>query len=297
MKIDYDEFLQELDEFLKNEKLNTKSKSEEIFDVQNTRNSLKVMESVDTEILKNKDSSIKELKNVDFSSIKTDEISINNLIECDKPREKLLRNGASSLSESELLAILLRSGNKKEDVLNLSKKLWIYLSKMQSISDITMAELLEIDGIGMSKASVVISSIEFSKRIMLREKTEAFFVDSPKSVADIFINILRDEFKEHFFVVLLNTKNKIISWDEISRGDLNSSIVHPREVFKYALKHSANSIICLHNHPSGDVTPSREDIEITKRLVEVGELVGVRVLDHIIIGQNKYVSLREKGLI
>ena len=124
-----------------------------------------------------------------------------------------------------------------------------------------------------------------------------FSIGSPKSVADIFMNILRDEMKEHFYVLLLDTKNKIISWDEISKGDLNSSIVHPREVFKYALRYSANSIICLHNHPSGDPTPSSQDIDITKRLEEVGDLVGIRLLDHIIIGYNKYVSLKEKGLM
>ena len=95
----------------------------------------------------------------------------------------------------------------------------------------------------------------------------------------------------------MNTKNRIISWDEISRGDLNSSIVHPREVFKYALKWSANSLICLHNHPSGDPTPSKEDIDVTKRLEEVGKLMGVNLLDHIIIGYNKYISLREYGSI
>lgn len=118
-----------------------------------------------------------------------------------------------------------------------------------------------------------------------------------KSVVDIFMNILKDELKEHFYVILLDTKNKIISWDEISKGDLNSSIVHPREVFKYALKLSANSIICLHNHPSGDPTPSVEDIKITKRLNDVGGLMGIELVDHIIIGYNKYVSLREKGII
>ncbi|MBK1468810.1 DNA repair protein RadC [Parvimonas sp. S3374] len=215
----------------------------------------------------------------------------------DKPREKLYKFGADKLSEYELIAILLGSGSRNEDVLTLSKKLWQYMSKFHRISEIAIDDLMEIEGIGLSKACSIISALELSKRINIRECVDNFSVGSPKSVADIFMNILRDEMKEHFYVLLLDTKNKIISWDEISKGDLNSSIVHPREVFKYALKYSANSIICLHNHPSGDPTPSMQDIEITKRLQEVGNLVGIKLLDHIIIGYNKYISLREKGIM
>ena len=205
--------------------------------------------------------------------------------------------GPESLTEWELLAILIRSGSKKEDVLTISKKLWIYISKFHRISELTINDLMEIDGIGLSKACSIISSLELFKRLNMRECVDNFSFGSPKSVADIFMNILRDEMKEHFYVLLLDTKNKIISWDEISKGDLNSSIVHPREVYKYALKFGANSIICLHNHPSGDPTPSPQDIDITKRLEEVGDLVGIRLLDHIIIGYNKYISLKEKGLM
>lgn len=285
MQASYDEFLKELEVYLKKE-FNDGSE-----------NFIKENEQVLFSDFKNKQISVKNCKNIDFQSIKSDDITLNDLLDDDKPREKLLKYGATSLTEYELLAILLRSGSKKEDVLSLSKRLWLYLSKFQSSSDINLIELMSIDGIGLSKASIIISALEFAKRINLRESVEEFSVNSPKSVANIFMNILSDEMKEHFYVLLLNTKNKIISWDEISRGDLNSSIVHPREVFKYALKNSANSIICLHNHPSGDVNESIEDIEITRRLIEVGNLVGIKLLDHIIIGGNKYVSLREKGII
>lgn len=292
MQDNYDDFLQELDVFLKEYYLE-EDKDNIIFEKSYTAVEVKNQENIEKTDNKN----LEKIKRIEFKNIKSDVISINNLIEDDKPREKLLKFGVKSLSEYELIAILLRSGTPQEDVLNLSKKLWIYLSKLQSISDLTMSDLMSINGIGVSKASIILSAIELAKRFNLRESIGEFSIENPRSVANIFVNTLNDDMKEHFYVLLLNTKNKIISWDEISKGDLNSSIVHPREVFKYALKNSANSIICLHNHPSGDTTPSKEDIEITKRLVEVGNLVGIRLLDHIIIGGNSYVSLREKGII
>lgn len=288
MASNYEDFLRELEVFLK---------KEESLKVKDENRDFNLKEVVREDISSYGGCDISSLENVEFSNIKSDVISINELVKEDKPREKLLRYGVSSLSEHELIAILLRSGSKKEDVLSLSKKLWVYLSKLKNLSEIEVSDLMCIDGIGLSKASIIVCAMEFAKRISLRDSLEKFSVNSPKSVADIFKNILGDEFKEHFFVLLLNTKNKIISWQEISRGDLNSSIVHPREVFKYALKNGANSIICLHNHPSGDLTASREDIDITRRLEEVGNLVGIKLLDHIIIGKNNYVSLREKGLI
>lgn len=281
----YEDFLKDLKIFLNDEKI----KDNKIFN-----------KEIKEEELSFEDKTIKEInsvKNIEYKDIEACSISIKELDKTDKPREKLYRFGPESLTEWELLAILIRSGSKKEDVLTISKKLWIYISKFHRISELTINDLMEIDGIGLSKACSIISALELFKRLNMRECVDNFSFGSPKSVADIFMNILRDEMKEHFYVLLLDTKNKIISWDEISKGDLNSSIVHPREVYKYALKFGANSIICLHNHPSGDPTPSPQDIDITKRLEEVGDLVGIRLLDHIIIGYNKYISLKEKGLM
>lgn len=284
---DYDEFLKELNVFLNRENLENKKFETNVKET-SEHNFIELNYS---------DNKIFNIKDVKYDDIKTTAISIKELINDDKPREKLYKYGVESLLEYELIAILLGSGSKKEDVLTISKKLWKYMSKFQRISELTINDLIEIDGIGLSKASSIIAALELSKRINLKESVKSFNINSPKSVADIFMNILKDELKEHFYVLLLDTKNKIISWDEISKGDLNSSIVHPREVFKYALKWSANSLICLHNHPSGDPTPSKEDIDITKRLYEVGDLVGVKLLDHIIIGYNKHTSLREFGII
>lgn len=285
---DYDDFLKELQIYL-DKNYNDNVENNKIFEKESREENISL-----------EDKTIKEVnsvKNIGYRDVEIFTTSIKDLNDNDKPREKLYKFGADKLSEYELIAILLGSGSRNEDVLTLSKKLWQYMSKFHRISELVIDDLMEIEGIGLSKACSIISALELSKRINIRECVDNFSVGSPKSVADIFMNILRDEMKEHFYVLLLDTKNKIISWDEISKGDLNSSIVHPREVFKYALKYSANSIICLHNHPSGDPTPSMQDIEITKRLQEVGNLVGIKLLDHIIIGYNKYISLREKGIM
>lgn len=285
---DYDDFLKELQIYL-DKNYNDNVENNKIFEKESREENISL-----------EDKTIKEVnsvKNIGYRDVEIFTTSIKDLNDNDKPREKLYKFGADKLSEYELIAILLGSGSRNEDVLTLSKKLWQYMSKFHRISELAIDDLMEIEGIGLSKACSIISALELSKRINIRECVDNFSVGSPKSVADIFMNILRDEMKEHFYVLLLDTKNKIISWDEISKGDLNSSIVHPREVFKYALKYSANSIICLHNHPSGDPTPSMQDIEITKRLQEVGNLVGIKLLDHIIIGYNKYISLKEKGIM
>lgn len=280
---DYNNFLKELDIFLNRENVSVK-KEKTNFLLENEKN------STHRDILK--------MKDVEYNDIKKDcTVSIKDLSKDDKPREKLYKLGKDKMFDYELIAILIGSGSRDNDVISLSKRIFKYISKFQSINDLTVHDLLKIKGIGLSKACSIIAALEFSKRINVKESLKKFSIDSPKTVADIFMNILKDELKEHFYVILLDTKNNIISWDEISKGDLNSSIVHPREVFKYALKWSANSLICLHNHPSGDPTPSNEDIKITKRLFSVGDLVGVKVLDHIIIGYNRYVSLREYGVI
>lgn len=285
---DYDDFLKELQIYL-DKNYNDNVENNKIFEKESREENI----SLEDKTIKD----VNSVKNIGYRDVEIFTTSIKDLNDNDKPREKLYKFGADKLSEYELIAILLGSGSRNEDVLTLSKKLWQYMSKFHRISELAIDDLMEIEGIGLSKACSIISALELSKRINIRECVDNFSVGSPKSVADIFMNILRDEMKEHFYVLLLDTKNKIISWDEISKGDLNSSIVHPREVFKYALKYSANSIICLHNHPSGDPTPSMQDIEITKRLQEVGNLVGIKLLDHIIIGYNKYISLREKGIM
>ena len=219
------------------------------------------------------------------------------MCEDERPREKMMKKGVKSLSDAELLAIMIRTGDKNNNAVTLSSKV-LTLSKhgVRGLTDLSLDELCSIDGIGPSKATIIKAALELGVRVS-QYLPNRFKINNPWDVYSYYMEELRYLKKEVFKVILLNTKNEIISDIDVSVGSLNSSIVHPREVFKYALRYSANSIICLHNHPSGDPTPSSQDIDITKRLEEVGDLVGIRLLDHIIIGYNKYVSLKEKGLM
>lgn len=243
-----------------------------------------VYKKKDTKELSVVDSSDKKMKTMkEFSTF-------------DRPREKMRDYGPSSLSEQELMAILLGTGTKKLNALELASKVLDEIESQNNFNDITLDELMKIDGIKLSKGATIIAAIELVKRLNIRQSTkEHYKVDSPRSLAEIFMHKLSGELREYFYIILLNTKNTIISAEEISIGTLSSSLVHPREVFKPAVKKSAKSIILLHNHPSGDVTPSNEDIKLTLRLEQAGKLLGIEVLDHLIIGDGKYLSFKEKS--
>lgn len=216
----------------------------------------------------------------------------------ERPREKLYNYGPKALSNEELLAIIIRTGNKEDTAIDLARRL---LSKddrgLVSLRDTTIQELMETKGIGKCKAAQILAAIEIGKRINYLDALSKVKISEPSTIANLYMDEMRYLQKEHFRVVLLDTKNQIIVTEEISVGTLNASIVHPRDVFRAAIKRNANSIILIHNHPSGDPTPSNEDINITKRLLEAGNLIGIKVLDHIIIGDNKYISFREKNII
>ena len=165
------------------------------------------------------------------------------------------------------------------------------------LSHVTVEELTKIKGIGQCKAAQIIAAIELGKRLSSSSGDDKLKVDSPLVIAELLMEEMRYLTKEHFKIAILDTKNQIISIENISIGNLNASIVHPREVFNIAIKRSANSIILVHNHPSGDPTPSTEDINITHRLIDAGNIIGIKVLDHIIIGDNKYISFKQKNII
>lgn len=216
----------------------------------------------------------------------------------ERPREKMVHQGATALSNSELLAILLRSGTKEMSALEVSNKLLALDSEgICYLANSTIEELSQVKGIGVAKACQILAAIELGKRIATRPKKRKVNVSSPKEVAHLFIEKMRYFKKEFFKVLLLNTKNEIIMIDEVSVGNLNSAIVHPREVFTNAIRKSASSVILVHNHPSGNPNPSSEDVETTKRLMEAGRIIGIEVLDHLIIGDGEYVSLRESSMI
>ncbi|BBB89755.1 MAG TPA: DNA repair protein RadC [Methylomusa anaerophila] len=229
-----------------------------------------------------------------MSSEKT--LMMKELPQTERPREKMLAKGAYSLSEAELLAILLRTGMKNMPVHRLAEYL---LAKydLSGLGSISPQELSKTLGIGLVKAVTVVAGIELGKRLSSKVPDVRPVIRSPKDAAELIMPNLRYEAKEHFIALLLSTKNQVIARSTISIGSLNASIVHPRELFREAITHSAASVILVHNHPSGDPTPSQEDIALTKKLIEAGLLLDISVLDHVIIGDGKYVSFKEKGII
>lgn len=227
-----------------------------------------------------------------------DNIRVNDIPLNERPIEKLLKFGVESLSNAELLAILLRTGTKGENVISLSNRVITELKGLDGLLNISYDEANKIKGIKKVKACQIIAMSELFNRFKtLKSKNGNFKITSPREISSLLINEMSNLNQEVFKVILLNTKNNIIGTKDVFKGTLNSSIVHPREVFKEAVSRGSASIIVCHNHPSGDPNPSREDIDITIRLKECGKLMGIALLDHIIIGNNKYVSLKEKGII
>lgn len=215
----------------------------------------------------------------------------------DRPREKLFLKGVSNLSNAELIAILLRTGTKSTSVIQIAQKL-LLKDNLANLATKSVEYFTKVDGIGMDKAATLAASFEVSRRILSSEKWYSQKkIKSPEDLAELFIPMLRDEIKEKFIVVCLNSSNQIIKNDIISVGSLNSSIVHPREVFKTAIDNCSANIFLIHNHPSGNLEPSREDIAITKRLVEAGNIIDIKVLDHLIVSKDGFTSFVQRRII
>jgi DNA repair protein RadC len=216
---------------------------------------------------------------------------IKDLPRIERPREKLMKYGPEKLSNEELLAILLRVGKKGENVITLSTKI---LQKFgsQSIAEVKYEELKNISGLGPAKACEIVACFELGKRFLTNKKSS--IIMTPK---DVFIELreIAEKKKEHFVVIYLDARNQEIKKEVVSIGTINTSLVHPREVFEPAVKNLASHIIIAHNHPSGNVEPSDDDIEVTKRLKSAGELLGIEIIDHIIVGKEKYYSFKEGG--
>lgn len=216
----------------------------------------------------------------------------------ERPIEKLYSHGVEALSNPELLAIIIRTGHREDTAIDVAARILNIDDRgIAYLADVTLEELTKVKGIGPCKASQIIAAIEIGKRLNKRGPHDKIKVTSPSILADMIMDEMRDLHKEHFKIAIMDTKNQILAIENISIGTLNASIVHPRDVFKIAIKRNANSIILIHNHPSGDTTPSNEDISITNRLIDAGNLIGIKILDHIIIGDNKYLSFKEKNLI
>jgi len=213
-----------------------------------------------------------------------------------RPNVRLKRHGAKALSDAELLAIILGRGNKEENAVDLSNRV-LKSTNFPQLANLSIPELRGFfkDDV---KAMKIMSMFEIFRRTNQLQKQG--FKEKIKNARDVFnryVDQLKDEKQEHFLALYLDTKNQLIGDRLVSKGTLNASLIHPREVFNYGIKASANSIILVHNHPSGDPTPSKEDEVVTKNLVNAGDLVGINILDHVVIGEQDFVSLREKGVI
>jgi len=217
----------------------------------------------------------------------------------ERPYEKLEAIGAEHLSNAELLAVIIKTGTKSYTAVELAQHV-LRLShdgRISSLNNLSLEQLKKIKGIGRVKAIQIKAALELSKRVATSDGVFHHCVKSAQDVVNLMMEELRYLKKEVFKALLLDTKNKVIKISDISMGSLNSSIVHPREVFSEAVKYGSNSIIFVHNHPSGDPTASAEDIQTTQRLENAGNILGIKVLDHIIIGDGKFFSFKEKGLI
>jgi len=214
----------------------------------------------------------------------------------DRPSSRLMTSGATSLSNAELLSIILKSGSVAENAINLSQRVLSQFD-LKQLSAINAPQLMKIHGIKSGKATQIIACFELARRLESFGTSTKFKINSPEDVYRRLYPAMRESKKEHFVELCLDTKNQVIREDTISIGSLNANVVHPREVFRTALIESAAHIIVAHNHPSGDPTPSREDIDITKKLVETGNIMGIAVLDHVIIGDGRHFSMKEAGHI
>ena len=223
-----------------------------------------------------------------------DNLAIRDLPRIERPREKLIKYGPDRLSNAELLAIIFRTGRKGENVLALAARTLRRIN-LVDLCHTTFPDLAAISGIGPTKACELLAGIELGKRIFENKKVSISQLLSPQDVFDNLTDI-RESKKEHFVVFFLDTRNQQIKREIISIGTINASLVHPREVFEPAVKHLAVQVILAHNHPSGDLEPSEEDLDVSRRLSEAGKILGIEVLDHIIVTKAGFMSFKEKGL-
>ncbi|HON84019.1 MAG TPA: DNA repair protein RadC [Caldisericia bacterium] len=269
--------------FLDDEKI---EEIKNLFEIKDKESCDKFREDIKKEVLKNKEY-----------------VPIKNWIKEERPREMLIKYGEKNLSLSKLLSIILRTGKEGESAEELAKKILNKYKSLREIDSVSIDELCKIEGIGLAKAAQIKASFEIGKRLMKETSSEKKKIKKPDDIIDFvseyYGSYLRDVKKEFFNIILLDIKNKVIDSIELSKGSINASVVDPKEVIKEATLKSASSIILVHNHPSGDTEPSTDDINITKKIKEACDIVGIKVLDHIIIGKNKedYTSFAKLGLI
>lgn len=222
-------------------------------------------------------------------------ILIKDLPNDDKPRERLINNGVKNISNEDLISIIIKTGTKNKSVKDLSNIILSTYKDISNMKDIEINTITKISGIGVVKALELIAAIELGRRVYYDKKLDNIRITNCNDVYEYFYSLLKDLKQEHFYCVYLDNKKKIIDKRLLYVGTINGSVAHPREIFKNAYLMSASFIICVHNHPSGDPTPSKEDKIFTKNLMNIGNIQNIPVLDHIIIGNKKYYSFFEEG--
>lgn len=215
----------------------------------------------------------------------------------ERPREKLNRRGLAALSDGELLGIVLATGTRQQSAIALADKLLCRFGGLSGLVQTHVEELQEVKGVGSAKAARVAAALELGRRAVKAQASARVTIGCPADVARLVMADLRFGAKEVFQVLMLNTKNQVLEEKVISVGTLNASLVHPRELFRDSIRRGAAALVLVHNHPSGDPAPSPEDVALTRRLVEAGKLLGIEVLDHVIVGDNTFVSLRDQGYL
>ena len=226
-------------------------------------------------------------------------VMVRDLPEEERPREKLIRRGAAALSDTELLAILLRTGTSSVSVLHLAEEV---LAKYQdkgllAIMNVSPQEVASIHGVGLAKAAAIVAAVELGRRLSAKAAQKQEKIGGPEDVARYAAPLLRYEQKEHFLVMLLDVRNRVLAMPTVSIGSLTASVAHPREIFREAIRYSAANMILIHNHPSGDPTPSREDLQLTRQMMRAGEIMGIPVLDHVIIAGDGFLSIKEANCL
>jgi len=225
------------------------------------------------------------------------ETTIARMPKAERPRERLLTHGPQALSSRELLALVLNTGTAKRSSLALADELLVRWRDLRQLADASVEEIMQVKGVGPAKAARLLAALELGRRLVINSVEERPRIRSAADVAALSLPRMRDLPREEFVAFLLDTRHRVIETKTISIGHLNASLVHPRELSREGVRRSAAAMILAHHHPSGDPEPSADDVRLTRRLQEAGKLLGITVLDHVIIGDNRYVSMRERGFM